>query len=272
MVAEIRERALRWIDRNIPPLGQQITSDGATAKDFERLTGLTQADLETFWKGHEGTNYSKTNPRPVLTSCNGFVGHYCSAIGLPSELGVFDLEKALRQFGKEHAWINSSGESKPRLGDICRWATTHVGVGLYWDYDGSAWTWYTAEGGQGGPQYEKDTGKFLGGHDIVKRKKYPDAKNAPPNPAFNPGMLLGWVDIELFQLSAEEYVSALWVNEDHHVVHPEAPAGVGGPGRFSSAEILGTHASLHPPHPWAPAAHSLDPLDIEHIREDNENS
>ncbi len=65
----------------------------------------------------------------------------------------------------------------------------------------------------------------------------------------------------------KEYEKAwanLWINHDREVLHPDSPAGNGGPGRFASAKSL----SYRPepgglPHPNSPSVRKLDPLRIE---------
>ncbi|MGO9109808.1 MAG: DUF922 domain-containing protein [Thermoguttaceae bacterium] len=54
---------------------------------------------------------------------------------------------------------------------------------------------------------------------------------------------------------------SLWINCDGEVVHPNAPAGGGGPGFFASAPPLGKDPNLDPPvpHPFSPAGNNLVP-------------
>ncbi len=273
MVAEIRDRAREWINKMVPP-GTEIRSNGQTAAQFTQITGLDQATLEKFWKAHEGIY--PPGARPVLTSCNAFVGHYCGGIGLPTTLGVFPLQKKLRQLNKEEAWIVSAPDRTPKMGDICRWAgRLHVGVCLSWDYDSATdtHTWHTAEVGQGGPLYDK-TGAYKGGYDIVRQNTYPDLKGRPRRGPYSSSLLEGWVDIELFVGSSEEdpYAEATldpWLNENGQVVYPDAPAGGGGPGAFRPAGPLCFYPYAEGlPHPDSPAARTLDPLEIDQFTED----
>lgn len=51
-----------------------------------------------------------------------------------------------------------------------------------------------------------------------------------------------------------------WINQDGDVVHPNAPAGGGGPGAFGSQRSLGHGFDLSGlPHPQSPAARHLTP-------------
>ena len=54
---------------------------------------------------------------------------------------------------------------------------------------------------------------------------------------------------------------SLWLNKDNEVAHPYAPAGGRGPGFFRSAFTEHASSELDGlPHPWAPAARTLEPL------------
>jgi hypothetical protein len=58
--------------------------------------------------------------------------------------------------------------------------------------------------------------------------------------------------------------SSPWIDSDGVIVHPNAPAGAEGPGRFRTAGVLASDLPYYPlPHPQAPAARMLDPIDIE---------
>jgi hypothetical protein len=61
----------------------------------------------------------------------------------------------------------------------------------------------------------------------------------------------------------KQAVSSPWTNIDGQLVHPDAPAGGGGPGYFRTAGIpSGDESPVNLPDPWSPAAMSLDPLEI----------
>jgi hypothetical protein len=265
MADNIRDKARTWIEANVPE-GAVYYSDGPTAKKFTELTGYTHQQLEAFWKAHEGI-YPKGTQRPVLTSCNGFTGVYSRAIGLPN-LGVFDFPKRLKELKKEYAWVPSTPDVEPKYGDILRHKAFHVDVFLSKDGD----TWYSVDGGQGGPHYNKE-GKYTGGRDIVKRVTHSPDDKPVPHP-YNPDKLIGWVDIELFVGSAGPPPSpqgaadagatgSLWLNEDGELVHPGAPAGRGGPGNFRHAGVLHANPFVEDLlHPWAPPVLNLDPAEL----------
>ena len=64
MSNDIRERA-KQILSVVPPLGKQINSVGATVDLFTKLTGKTQAQLQSNWDGGG-----------IMTTCNEFVGWF----------------------------------------------------------------------------------------------------------------------------------------------------------------------------------------------------
>jgi hypothetical protein len=73
------------------------------------------------------------------------------------------------------------------------------------------------------------------------------------------------------QQSRIDAPGSLWLTEAGQVVHPEAPAGSGGPGDFRLAAPLDADAFHHGlPHPWASAARTLDPLVIQ-MAQTNQN-
>jgi hypothetical protein len=254
MADDIRTRARAWIDANVP-VGAAIYSDGSTAQKFHQLTGLTQQALEKFWKEHAGV-ISPGQQRAVLTSCNSFTGVYSLAMGLPY-LGVFPLQEKLKKLNKEEAWIPSSPNARPKYGDIVRHKAFHVDVSL--DSDGDIW--YSVDGGQGGPRYDRKDGSYLGGHDLVKRVTHDPYKG---------DAIVGWVDIEIFvALGSPQGTSdsgrtgSLWLNGDGETVNPNAPKGGGGSGFFRTAGALTSLDGLpNLPHPSSPSTRYLDPLDL----------
>lgn len=267
MLSAIRERAkVEWIDK-IPPLGREVTSDGNMAL-FTELTG--GAPVEGFPSRHAWLLDQWDVKHKDTTTCNEFVGAYGRKLGFVGNLGRFNIAEYLKSIGRGEAWVPSTPDAKPKYGDICRFRSFHMGIALTWDYDSSAeepWTWYTVESGQGGKSSR---------HDIIRRKKYPDLGNLPnPTPRYTSELLRGWVDIEILfgqQAGADESLSAMWLNEDGHLVHPDAPAGGGGPGHFSSAAILSVDhlPSSGLPHPWAPDLRYLDPLAIAKVKKDHD--
>jgi hypothetical protein len=162
MASDIRERA-RQILLEVPPFGQQINSVGPTAAKFLKMTGTSQAVLEANWK-----------TGGIMTTCNAFVGWYGTQLGSKNYLGRFDIETMVKKWGKEHAWIPVSSGAQPKYGDIFRPKKFHIGLSL--DFEGGMWN--TAESGQGGSKT---------GYDIIKRKRS----------NWDPGLIQGWVDIEL---------------------------------------------------------------------------
>jgi hypothetical protein len=164
-MGSIRERA-RQILSVVPPLGQQINSVGATASLFTKLTGVDQATLQKNWDGGG-----------IMTTCNGFTGWFSRELGSKLYLGRFDLDTYLPKNNLGHAWIKSTPGSRPKFGDICRYAKFHVGISL--DFEGDIWN--HVDSGQGG----KKTG-----YDIIKRIR-------DTNP-YEHTKLLGWVDLEKY--------------------------------------------------------------------------
>lgn len=167
----IRDTARKVIDTALPPLDngidyKVITSNGATAADYTRMTGLSQSGLEANWaKGG------------IMTGCNGFTGFYGVQLGFTPYLGRFDLEETCKKAGKADAWIRSTDAVRPKYGDILRHASFHVDVAL--DFDGPIL--WRAAGGQGGKR---------AGCDIIKR-----VKGKKP---YDPKSLVGWIDIEVY--------------------------------------------------------------------------
>jgi hypothetical protein len=178
MASNIRERAREIL--SIVPVGQDIASIGATASLFTRVTDLTQATLKQNW-----------DAGVKLTSCNGFTGWFGRELGSDLYLGRFDLESYLPKHDKGHSWVKSTSDVRPKFGDICRLSKFHVNVSL--DFEGDIWT--HVDGGQGGPTT---------GYDIVRRIR--------DKTVYDPGKLLGWVDIELYFGAAVQTVPLpLWL-------------------------------------------------------------
>ncbi|HJQ56913.1 MAG TPA: hypothetical protein VJ890_08400 [Vineibacter sp.] len=169
MANTIRDRARLFLEQ-LPPLGKEVVSygnegpDGKTNKLFNTLTNSTHSFLQNEWK--EGK---------ITTTCNAFVGAYGAFLGAQKSLGQFEIEKLLASWHKAYAWVPATSGKRPKYGDIFRPKKFHMGVSL--DFQGDQWN--TAESGQGG----KNTG-----YDITKRKQQP----------WDPSLLQGWVDIELF--------------------------------------------------------------------------
>jgi hypothetical protein len=169
MTGNIRDRA-REILKDLPPLGQQVHSNGSGGPDgktnplFYKMTNTKHSYLTGEWdKGS------------IVTTCNGFVGWYGDMLGSKKALGQFEMEKNLKRMGKAHAWVKAAPGLRPKYGDIFRPKKFHMGISL--DFEGDMWN--TAESGQGGRK---------SGFDILKRKQTP----------WNVNDLQGWIDIELY--------------------------------------------------------------------------
>lgn len=164
-MATVRERA-EEILREVPEPPRIITSNGATAQLFTKLTGVKHQTLVDAWaKGSK------------LTTCNAFTGYYGTQLGCKPYLGRFDLDTYLPKIGKGHAWIKSTADRRPKYGDICRHTAFHVGVSL--DFNGDNWN--HVDSGQGGSK---------AGCDIIKR-----IYSSTP---YDHKKLMGWIDIELY--------------------------------------------------------------------------
>jgi hypothetical protein len=94
MSNDIRERA-KQILSVVSPLGKQINSVGATADLFTKLTGKTQAQLQSNWDGGG-----------IMTTCNEFVGRFGTQLGSTKYLGRFDIEAELTRMSTGQAWVN----------------------------------------------------------------------------------------------------------------------------------------------------------------------
>jgi len=288
-----REKALKWVDDNIPE-GQEIKSNDPSSR-FTELTGLTHGGIMDNWqawadRGHKG---------PFLTCCNGFVIQYCVFMGLPIDLVQFDAQDIRNYLGSEkvkksYAWVDPTTQICPSAGDIMIWRGQHVGIALYADLVGDdagvrLTSLSTVEGGQNHLVWVqkqdpvdnklKDTNEVdrNKSYDRIKRKRYPDPRNDPPNKSYSGDKLQGWADIDLFfygPLGEQEtdegrVISSLWFNHDGKVVHPDAPDGGGGPGYFCNAgPLYGDAFGKGLPHPFSPAAQNLDPSAILRFRKD----
>jgi hypothetical protein len=172
--------AAKEVLAEVPETGQ-ITSNGATAATFTRLTGTSHETMKKNW-----------DAGGIMTACNGFVGVYARSLRAkiagtkaPNDyLGRFDLDTYLPSIGMGHAWVKSTRDGRPGYGDICRHTAFHVGVSLDFDDDDH---WNHADAGQGGKG---------AGCDILKRthgKDPYDYKN-----------LQGWIDIEMYYTTSPQ--------------------------------------------------------------------
>lgn len=271
MAKDIRERARDLLDQLVPSSTPVINSKLNGAK-FTDITGQTHEDLITAWRKQEK---KKAKDRAIVTSCNSFAGEYTRKI-YGAFLGAFQLEAYVKSLKKGYAWVAATpGGAKPKDGDIVSHNPGHMGISYTFKGD----VWHTVEGGQGGPQYTKDdeTGVLIEGQssDNVKRLER----------TYDPAKIIGWVDLELFVGAAASAPATprtpatngangfFWLDEDDELIHPHAPAGRGGPGKFRSAGTLYTDPFTHGlPHPWSPAARKLDPLAVQEFQDDGDEA
>jgi hypothetical protein len=138
IMSGIREKARKWIDDNVPG-GTILTSSGAAAAQFTKVTGYDQDKLLADWR-------KRKSREPCLTSCNAFTGRYSAGIGLKGNYGGFDLQAEATRVGKPEAWILSTSGRYPKYGDVLRHTAFPVDVAL--GFDGL--TLMRTAGGQGG--------------------------------------------------------------------------------------------------------------------------
>lgn len=163
MGAEIRAKAREVLEQELPA-GIQFRSD-TDGNRFEQLTGYSHATLKANWdKGGK------------MSTCMGYVAHYCTRLGLTPNLGRFDLDTFLPSIKKEHAWIRSTMSRRPKYGDILLHQGIHVDVSM--GFDGNVLIRGAAGQGQI-PRY-----------DAVARVR--------GNQAYDWTKLKGWVDLELY--------------------------------------------------------------------------
>lgn len=274
-----RKEATEWLTRHFPRETGQKRSD--ILKDgFREFTNHPHAYFIEQWKAN-----SKE------TSCKDFTIRYCNIIGMAGELGGWNAKKCLNRLDKSYAWVDSTPNNVPEIGDICFWSNGfHVGVSMGADIGmptDSQWstlevtTWYSVEGGQ--DQIIRDgKGNLVENRSFawVKWKKYPDSKPALggiPTPRYAPSMLQGWISLDRYFYGddpeywpdlanialQDELGEELWVNREGEIVHPNAPDGAGGPGYFCSAGSLATDPFKHGlPHPLSPTSRYIDPLKL----------
>jgi hypothetical protein len=200
-MASVREKAKAFLDQ-IPP-NMDVASKGSTEALFTKVTGWTQAQLQSTWKTEDIPKKVRrdagqsTAGLATTTTCNAFTGRLGGAIGSPISLGQFDIELKLKRAGFGDAWIPAGSGERPGCGDVFRMKRFHVGAS--YEFDGDLWK--TVEAGQGGPgdDYEK-------GFDVVKRKQQP----------WNPSLLQGWVNIEILMnlaKKAPKWMTGWWTFE-----------------------------------------------------------
>lgn len=244
----LRQRAMDWLDSKVPDKWA-ITSDGKPFRDryvpkdsphrFSELTGVDQAWLEQEWN-------SEDKKRNSVTTCNAFCGKFSEAMGLGS-LGMLKLPEYLKRKGNYRAWIPADLGGGPQPGDIVLYffpGFHHTNV----IRSASGDAWITVDGGQGGKK---------AGHDVITRvpRSFSELKSK--------GYVQGWVDIDVYEslitvgrlrpILASGALGNLWVDQDGRMMHPDAPAGHGGPGGFRGAGPLsvdvGRTALWHPDAP-----------------------
>src|SRR5258706_16469628 len=120
-MSDIRDKARKILDLALPT-GKVITSDGATAGQYARMTGLTHKMLTDNWaKGG------------MMTGCNGFTGWDGSQMGSKKYFGGFDLKRSVTKKSKADARVESTENNWPQYGDIIRHTAFHVDVALHFD-------------------------------------------------------------------------------------------------------------------------------------------
>lgn len=165
-MSAIRDKARNVLDLYLPA-SKIITSDGATAKTYQTMSGgITHQMLLNNWANGG-----------QLTCCNGFVGWYGSQLGSKTYLGGFDLKGIVTKAGNPEAWVDSTSDNWPRYGDILRHTAFHVDVALDFDDD----VLVRAAGGQGGKS---------AGHDIIRR-----VRGTGP---YDPKKIMGWISIATY--------------------------------------------------------------------------
>ncbi|MBI5256565.1 MAG: hypothetical protein HY855_08705 [Burkholderiales bacterium] len=162
-MSELRDKAKGILESELPA-GVRHASDGGPR--FQELTGYSHATLKSEWaKGSK------------LTTCMGYVAHYCQRMGITPNLGRFDLDTYLPTIQKEHTWVRAAPGRKPQVGDILLHATTlHIDVAM--GFDGNVLI--RGASGQG----------IVGQRDVVAR-----VRGSGP---FNVANLKGWVDLERY--------------------------------------------------------------------------
>ncbi len=175
----IRQKAATLLAR-VPPLGQEIRSllNNKDNKLFTELTNTSHTRMKQDWDGYPDANGVPTKKKGIMTGCNGFTGWYTTMLGQPVSrpLGVFELEKILKQYKMEKAWVPSTEGARPKYGDVVRWTKYHVCVSEGFDGD----IWNHCDAGQGGSKT---------GYDILKRVQ--------ETQDFDHTKLLGWLDIDI---------------------------------------------------------------------------
>jgi hypothetical protein len=170
-------------DRQCAPVAQIEEPPGS---------GIIKPGVPFFKTWQERLEYNWANGG-IMTCCNAFVGRYGANLGIPFYIGGFDLEGTLEKFGYSHAWVKSADGVTPQLGDILRFNVFHVGV-AYEVVPGG--TFQHVSAGQGGK---------LRGFDVLKL--------VSERVFYHPGLLQGWIDIELlFDPSKKVPDAPPWLN------------------------------------------------------------
>lgn len=205
MMGNVREKAKEFLDQ-VPP-NTEVASKGSTAALFAKLTGWTHAALQAQWKVEDIPKKKRrdagesTEGLPTTTTCNAFVGKLSHAIKSPIYLGQFDIEKKLKSAGFGEAWVPANSGKRPGYGDVFKPIRFHLGASL--DFVGDRWN--TVESGQGGPG-----ANYTQGYDKILRMQ----EN------WQPGLLQGWVDIEVLMriaLKAPKWMIGWWIFEVNQV-------------------------------------------------------
>jgi hypothetical protein len=234
-------------------------------KVFTELTGGPQQDKRarrTFTSTHEWLRYQWDEQKSKVTTCMEFVIEYGKNLGYPrgtpgGYMGSFYVDTNLKQFNKGHAWVPYVGDKRPKDGDVVLFSNDsgkeHIGISF--TFTGEK-TWVTLESGQGP----------IGQYDSIKKKEQ----------NWGDRTMKGWVDLDLYfgpapkQQTNSGATGRLWLNEGGAIIHPDAPSGGGGLGRFRAARTLhADHLDDGLLHPRSPAARRLDPLAVSKWKEES---
>jgi hypothetical protein len=172
--SNLRAKVRDILIKNVPDNG--LSSDDAR---FKTMTGFGTGDLQRIWQS-----------KPNFTTCNAFVGWMARQLGARNGnwlgRGILRLDWADKDVPGSWIPVDPSGETLPSPGDFYAKAFTDSKgnkqkfghVGIVYDIDGSDWV--TVDSGQGGVSLGKDYIRWS------TRTKY------------DPGLIAGWVDIEIY--------------------------------------------------------------------------
>ena len=156
-------------------------STGATAKTFERFTGMTHDYLLNEWFGEDRKPNTADDTTSRMTTCNSFVGKYAHIIPPTKRKSAnfmgfyYKLECKKAKISKAYYSQKEHPNLRPGYGDIVKFTRHHVAVSL--GIHGGKWN--RIESGQGGRRSGFDA--------IVFRK----------NKLYLPSEIEGWVNLAI---------------------------------------------------------------------------